>query len=189
MNGHEATTIFQRNTGRAPADCGAPRPRRSRISRGQSMVEFALISIVALVVMLVGIQFAIIGQAALAVSEGSSALARYAANNPGAFTKTSGGVTTPVYNGTGLSVPAAAQSLLASSICDNSCGNLTLNIASYSGTSTSTPPAPTNAPVANVDQVVITLNYNAANRIVVPSTLLGISFPSMLTASDSQIYE
>jgi Flp pilus assembly protein TadG len=161
MNGHKAMTIFRRNRGRAPAAFGAPRPRRSRISRGQSMVEFALISTVALVVMLVGIQFAIIGQAALAVAEGSSALARYAAKN-----------------------------LLASSICDNSCGNLTLNIASYSGTSTSTPPATTNAPVANVDQVVITLSYNAANRIILPSsTLLGISFPSTLTASDSQMYE
>ena len=54
----------------APAACPSRSPRRSRISRGQSAVEFALISTIALVVMLVGVQFALIGQAALAVSQG-----------------------------------------------------------------------------------------------------------------------
>ncbi len=39
--------------------------------RGQAMVEFALIATLAMVVLLVGIQFAIIGQAALAVTQAS----------------------------------------------------------------------------------------------------------------------
>ena len=38
-----------------------------------------MISVLALVVMLIGIQYALIGQAAVAVSQGSEALARYAA--------------------------------------------------------------------------------------------------------------
>jgi len=39
--------------------------------RGQAMVEFALIATLSMVVLLVGIQFAIIGQAALAVTQAS----------------------------------------------------------------------------------------------------------------------
>ena len=56
---------------------------RNRISRGQAAAEFALIAPVVIIVMLVGVQFALIGQAALALSQGASALARYAAGNPG----------------------------------------------------------------------------------------------------------
>ncbi len=58
-----------------------PRLRRIRISRGQTMVEFAMVSVLFLVVMMVGVQFAMIGQAALALSQGASAIARYAAVN------------------------------------------------------------------------------------------------------------
>ena len=42
---------------------------RSRISRGQAAAEFALIAPVVIIVMLVGVQFALIGQAALALSQ------------------------------------------------------------------------------------------------------------------------
>jgi len=151
--------------------------RGSRISRGQSMVEFALGATLALVVMLVGIQFAIIGQSALAVSQGSSALARYAAVNPGAMG----------YNGT-VTLNTAEENLLSPSILTSTGGtaDLTVTINSYTGT-TSTE---TSTPVASQDRVVIALSYNAASKIVLPSTtLLGITFPSTLTASDSQLYE
>src|SRR5258708_21349287 len=89
--------------------------RRSRISRGQSAVEFALIATLVFAVMLVGVQFALVGQAYLAVSQGASALARYAAVNPNAF---------GTYNGT-ASVPSAALALLSPTIND---GNLTVTI-------------------------------------------------------------
>ena len=137
------------------------------------MVEFALGATLALVVMLVGIQFAIIGQVALAVSQGSSALARYAAVNPGSL---------GTYNGK-ATLPTGASQLLSPSL-DTS--KLTVTIHSYTGT-TSTQ---TSTPVAAQDRLVIALSYNASNKIVLPSTaLLGISFPSTLTASDSQLYE
>ena len=42
---------------------------RNRISRGQAAAEFALIAPVVILVMLVGVQFALIGQAALALSQ------------------------------------------------------------------------------------------------------------------------
>lgn len=133
---------------------------------------------VALAVMLIGIQFAIIGQAALAVSQGASALARYAAVNPGALGTDNGSVS-------GGSLPTAAQNLLSSSILSNSGSDLTVTIASYTGTTTTTTSSP-----QYTDRVVISMSYNAANKIVLPSsTLLGISFPTTLTASDSQMYE
>jgi Flp pilus assembly protein TadG len=97
-------------------------PRRSRISRGQSAVEFALISTVALMVMVIGIQFAIIGQAALAVSQGASALARYAAVNRGSMG--------PNSSVTASSLPTAAQQLLSSSILTNGGADLTVTTAS-----------------------------------------------------------
>src|SRR5712672_1980515 len=49
--------------------------------RGQAMVEFALIATLSMVVLLVGIQFAIIGQAALAVTQASYLGARAASVN------------------------------------------------------------------------------------------------------------
>jgi len=149
------------------------RLRRGLISRGQSMVEFALISTVAMMVMFVGIQFALIGQAALAVSQGASALARYAAVNPGALGT----------NGT-VTLPTAAQQLLSSSILTNGGADLTTTIASYTGTTTNTTATP-----GYTDRVVITLSYSAASKIALPNPFFGIQFPSTLAASDSQMYE
>jgi Flp pilus assembly protein TadG len=150
------------------------RSRRSRISKGQSMVEFALISSVALMVMLVGVQFAMIGQAALAVSQGASALARYAAVNPG----------TMGTNGT-VSLTTAEKQLLSSSILTNNGGDLTVTIASYTGTTTTTTSSP-----GYTDRAVINISYSATSKIALPNPFLGlITFPTTLSATDSQMYE
>jgi Flp pilus assembly protein TadG len=150
---------------------------RGRISRGQSAVEFALISTVALSVMLIGIQFAIIGQAAVAVGQGASALARYAAVNPGTIG--------PNGSVTASSLPSGAEQLLSSSILTNGGADLTVTTASYSGTTTTT----TSSPGYN-DRAVITLSYNASSKVFLPTnTLLGMKFPTTLTASDAQSYE
>ena len=150
------------------------RSRIRRAGRGQSMVEFAMIAVLALVVMLVGIQFALLGQVALAISQGSSALARYAAVNPGSLGK---------YNGTASVPTAVADGLLSPSIND---GNLTVTIGSFTGTTSNT----TSSPVAAQDRVVISMTYDATNKLFLPSnTLMGITFPTQLTAADSQLYE
>jgi len=152
------------------------RLRSGLISRGQSMVEFALISSVAMMVMMIGVQFALIGQAALAVSQGSSALARYAAVNPGAL-GTNGTVT--------VTSGSAAANLLSSSILTGSSySDLTVTIASYTGTSTTTTSSP-----GYTDRVLITVSYNAAGKIALPNPFFGIRFPTTLAASDSQMYE
>jgi Flp pilus assembly protein TadG len=152
-----------------------PRLRGSRFSRGQTMVEFAMGAVLTLVVMLVGVQFAIIGQAALALNQGASALARYAAVHPGT-----------VSSGKASSLPSSARNLLSPTILTGSGGDLTVTVQSLT---------PTGAPekgtlIQGQDQVVINLSYNAAGKVVLPTnTLLGLEFPTTLTASNSQLYE
>jgi Flp pilus assembly protein TadG len=155
-------------------ECGHRRLYRSRISRGQSAVEFAMISTLALGVMLIGVQFAIIGQAALAVSQGSSALARYIAVNPGTF---------GTQNGT-ATLPSAASALLSPTIND---AHLTVTINSYKSDGVTTE---SDTIVPSQDQVKISMSYDATNKIFLPThTLLGVSFPTTLTSQQSQLYE
>jgi Flp pilus assembly protein TadG len=169
MNRQKATTSVSRRTS-----------WRNRHSRGQSMVEFALMAPLALVIMLVGIQYAIIGQASLAVSQGSAALARYAAAN-------SNTAALGTYNGTGA-LPASAQAIMPDSICPGgTCpAGLTVKVASYQGTTATT----TNTPKAQVDRLEVTVNYDATKKIVLPTTwFFGIKFPTALASTDSQMYE
>jgi len=179
-------SILRRRRHRAPAASEPWWLGGSRLSHGQSMVEFALGATVALAVMLIGIQFALIGQSALAVSQGAAALARYAAHKPGALGSYNGKVAMPL--------PGEAENLLPSSITGKTTAtvkgkpvttyDLTVNIASYAGSTTT----PTDHP-AQTDRVVISLSYDATKRIVLPpTTLLGISFPNTLASSDTQMY-
>ena len=164
--------------GRASVTGSWPRLRRNRIGSGQTMVEFAMVSVLALVIMIVGLQFALIGQAALALSQGASAIARYAAvYGPQ-------GQVSASYSGT---PSAAMQALLSSTLSSNSWGDLTVTISSIKG---GTPSTTTTTPQATTDRAVVTLSYNAANKIFLPSsTLLGITFPTTLSASDQELYE
>ena len=183
MNRQTAKSVSWRSTGAAAVLARAPRLRRSRINRGQSM-EFAMISIVALLLMVVGIQYALLGAAAVAVSQGSSSLARYCALNPGAF---------GTYNGKASTLPAGATELLSPTICpaNTSCPSLTVNITSYSGTTTTT----TNAPVFG-DRCIVSLSYNATSKLALPNPFLqipgifpGVTFPTTFTGAESQLYE
>lgn len=172
--------MLNRTRKRSPrAAAGWRRLCKGGISRGQSMVEFAMVSVLGLVLMMVGVQFALIGQVALSLSQGASALARYAAVNPGSF---------GTDNGT-ASLPTAASALLSPTIND---GKLTVTIASYKGGTTTT----TSSPAATVDRVVVSLSYDATNKIALPNPFLaipgvfpGISFPTSLGAQDEQLYE
>lgn len=143
------------------------------------MVEFALISTFVLVVMLVGIQYALLGQAAVALNQGTSALARYASENPG----TVGGSTG---NGT-VTLTSSMTALLSPTICPagTTCPDLTVKIVSYQGNSTTVTTVPQFG-----DRCVITFSYNTASKIFVPNNSLGfVSLPSTLSASNTQLYQ
>ena len=141
------------------------------------MVEFALISIFVLVVMLVGIQFALLGQAAVAVNQGTSALARYASENPG----TVGGATG---NGT-VTLTDSMKALLPPTIGTNGWSDLTVTITSYQGNSATVTATPQFG-----DTFVISFTYNTQSKIFVPNNSLGfVSLPSTLSASNTQLYQ
>jgi Flp pilus assembly protein TadG len=162
---------------RSDSKQNARQPSRNWISRGQSMVEFALISTFVLVLMLVGIQFALLGQAAVAINQGTSALARYASENPG----TVGGSTG---NGS-VTLTAQMEALLSPTIGTNGWSDLTVTVASYQGNTTTVTTTPQFG-----DRVVISFSYNTRSKIFVPNNSLGfVSLPNSLSASNTQLYQ
>lgn len=188
MNGQITKSVFPRSTNRNAA---ASRPLRllsKRVNQGQAAVEFALISVFALAVMLLGVQYALIGQAAVAVSQGSSALARWVASDA------ANGVALGTYNGSmkASALPAAAQELLSQSILTNGGKDLTVHVNSYTGTGA----AEAVTPPPQADQLVISLSYDTTSKLAVPNPFLaipplfpGITFPATVAATDSQMYE
>jgi Flp pilus assembly protein TadG len=162
------------------------RAARKSVSRGQSAVEFALMSVFALAVMLLGVQYALIGQAAVAVSQGSSALARYAASEA----RNSLGT----YNGSikASALPVGVQQLLSSSILTNGGNDLTITVTSNTGAGVTE----TNLPPPGGDQLVVSLSYATTSKLAVPNPFLaippifgGITFPATVGATSSQMYE
>jgi Flp pilus assembly protein TadG len=154
----------------------SPQLRRSQIGRGQTAVEFAMVSVLALVIMLVGVQFALIGQSALALSQGASAIARYAAVHESTLGASYSGAPN-----------AAMQDLLSSSLGTNGWGDLTVTITSYKGGTAATT---TTTPTSKTDRAGVTLSYDASSKIALPNPFLGlITFPTALSAQDQQLYE
>lgn len=137
---------------------------RAASRRGQAMVEFALVAIVAIIVLVVGIQFALIGQAALAVSQLSFAGARYASVNT-SYTQSQiqnymvqvGSPTITSHNGANLTITVTRST--------NSDG-------SYFG-----------------QPVTVAISYNASGQLVLPNPFLGITFPTTLTATETAMQE
>jgi Flp pilus assembly protein TadG len=131
------------------------------LQRGQAAVEFALLSTLALALLVVGIQFAIIGQAALAVSQASYLGARAASVNE---TLTSDTLSTTISKQISPTISGATVSM--TNTADPSCG----------------PPRSYGCPIS------VTVTYNAASKIFLPSnTLLGLTFPTTLTATESAV--
>ena len=183
MNRNHITSLCHQSS---RGSVGASRSLRPqiRVNRGQSAVEFALLSVFALAMMLVGVQYALIGQAAVAVSHGSSALARYAASNVGNY----------IANGKvkASALPLAARQVLPQSIMTNGGDDLTVTVNSLKGDGATTE---ANKPSPG-EQVVITLSYDTSSKLAVPNPFLamppifpGITFPNPVGATDSQMYE
>jgi len=134
-----------------------------RSHSGQAAVEFAMISTLALAVMVVGIQLAIIGQAALAVSQASYLGARAASVDE---TLTTGTLSSAVASKISPTISGASFTL--SNTADPTCG----------------PPRAYGCPIT------VTVSYNASSKIFLPSnTLLGLTFPTNLTATESAVTE
>ena len=100
-------------------------------------------------------------------------MARYAAVNPG----------TVGTNGS-VALTTAIKQLLSPTIMSNGGNDLTITIASYTGTTSTT----TNSP-QYTDRLVMTISYSATSKVALPNPFLGITFPTTLRSSDSQMYE
>jgi Flp pilus assembly protein TadG len=158
------------------------RSRKTGISRGQTAVEFAMVSVLALVVLMITVQLALIGQAWLALGQGASAIARYAAVNESTL-------------GSSYSGPPnlAMQNLLSAAIGTNSWNDLTVTVAFLKGGTASTT---TTTPVPTVDRAAVTLSYNTTNKLLFPNPFMqipgffpGVQFPTALSAQDQALYE
>src|SRR5713226_4562519 len=141
--------------------------------RGQAMVEFALIATLSMVVLLVGIQFAIIGQAALAVTQASYLGARAASVNSNL---TSNSLQTAIANQMSLTINGATVTLTNNT-------NPTCT-ASPGGTRSFGCP------------INVTVTYDATSKLFLPAqwTMLGtggslITFPTNLTSTESAMTE
>src|SRR6266446_258381 len=152
---------------------GAMRLRARAFRRGQAMVEFALIATLSMVVLLIGIQFAIIGQAALAVTQASYLGARAASVNS---SLTSNSLQAAIANQMSPTISGATVTL--TNTTDATC------TAGPGGTRSFGCP------------INVTVNYDASSKLFLPSqwTMLGshtsvISFPTNLTSSESAMTE
>jgi Flp pilus assembly protein TadG len=148
-----------------------PRPLIRAFRNGQAMVEFALIATLALVVLLVGIQFALIGQAALAVSQASYLGARFASVNTNAL---QADVIAQINAQGSPTITTPANALTVTMTCLDS-ANASIACA---------------APRPFGEQVSVNIRYDATSKIFLPSnTLLGITFPTNLTATENAMTE
>ena len=139
----------------------APGRRRDDAERGQATVELALITPIVLFLMLVGIQFAIIGVAVLGLGQADYQAARYAATNPSAS-------------------QSAVQSYMVS------VASPIISAASGRYLSSSLNPAP---PCAFGSTVTVAVTFDARHLVVLPNPFLGIAFPTSLTNSESAFCE
>ena len=130
--------------------------------RAQAAVEFALIAPLVAVVMLVGVQFAIIGAAALGLGQANYQGARYAAVNP-----------------------TASQSAVQAYMISVASPLISANNGQYLTTSMS--PAPP-CPFGNT--VTVSATFDIAHLVVLPNPFMGIiHFPTTLSNSESAFCE
>lgn len=118
------------------------------------MIEFAITLALALMVLIVTIQFAIIGDAALAVTQLAYAGARYAAVNPG-------------YDGSKIS--RYMRSVASPAINEGSGANLKITLI------------PRAAPHSIGSSLQVSVVYDLRKKVFLPNPFLGISFPTTLS--------
>ena len=134
------------------------------------MVELAFILPLALILLLVTIQFAIIGAEALAVNQLAYAGARYAAAND---TLVASDISTYM------------KSIASSLINENSGAHLTITVCVPSG---NTCPTSTTTRVTG-NPVKVGVSYDLSSKIVLPNPFLGIALPTTLSGTQTMMSE
>ena len=136
------------------------RSNMGRAERGQASLELAFTMPVVLFLMLIGIQYSIIGLAVLGLGQANYQGARYAATNPSAS-------------------QTAVQTYMvsvASPIISTGSGRYL--------TSTVNP-----TPCTFGSNVTVSVTFDAAHLVVLPNPFFGIQFPTSLTNTESAFCE
>jgi Flp pilus assembly protein TadG len=144
--------------------CNTRRPRWS--AHGQASVELALVTPIVVVLLVVAIQFALIGSAALSLSQINYQGARWAAVNC-----TSGGT-------------CATQSDVQTYMLNNA--SPLIRAASGRYFSSTTSPAP---PCSYGNSVTVSVTFDTSGLVILPNPFLGIPFPRALSSSQSAFCE
>src|ERR1700693_5161601 len=127
---------------------------------GQTMVEFALIIPVFLLLMLGVVQMVVVGGAALAVNQAAISCARYASLNPSA-----------AQSSVGCYLTSTASSLIS----DSGLQPVVLS--------------PTAVPRATGTAVTVTVSYNLQTKLFLGTTFFGVTFPSQLSVTQTMTSE
>ena len=135
--------------------------RLTRPNPGQAAVELALIVPVALIVLIIGVQLAIIGAADLSLGQVNYQGARYAATNP-----------------------SATWSQVQAYMISVGSPLITANSGSYLSGSLS--PAP---PCAFGSSVTVSVTFDVSHLVVFSKPFFGISFPTSLSNSETAFCE
>ena len=130
------------------------------LTGGQTMVEFALIMPVFLLLMLGVVQMVVVGGAALAVNQAAISCARYASLNPSA-----------AQSSVGTYLTATASPLIS----DSGLQPVTLS--------------PVAVPRATGSAVTVTVSYKLATKLFLGTTFFGVTFPSQLSVSETMTSE
>jgi Flp pilus assembly protein TadG len=129
--------------------------------RAQAAVELALIAPVGLVLIVIGVQFAIIGVAALGLGQVNYQGARYAAINP-----------------------SSTQSQVQSYMLSVASPIIGANAGHY--LSSTLNPAP---PCTFGGQVTVAVSFDVSHLVMMPNPFFGIKFPTSLTNSNTAFCE
>jgi Flp pilus assembly protein TadG len=135
--------------------------RRGGVRRGQAALELAMIAPIVLFVMLLGVQYAIIGTASLGLGQANYQGARYAATNPSA---TQDAVQSYMVSVASPIVSAGSGKYLTSTVS----------------------PAP---PCTFGSTVTVSVALDVTHLVALPNPFFGIPFPTSLTNSESAFCE
>ncbi len=125
------------------------------------MVEFALLVPIMSIVLMVGLQFALVGMAAMALGQANYQGARYAAVNP-----------------------SASQSAVQSYMLSVASPIITVKSGKYLGSTLSpTPPCPFGS------AVTVSVTFDTTHLLVLPNPFLGVRFATSLSSSESAFCE
>jgi len=150
------------------------------LHRGQAALEFALVLSVGLIILVVAIQMALVGETVLALGQVNYQGARYAAIHQCA---------------TASDVAAYMTSVASPTLAGTNCGgNMNVTVTDMYGSSSASgscaTPGCEGTPRTFGSQVTVSVVYNIpSSQMFLPNPFLGISFPTTLSSTEAAMSE